>query len=367
MARGFFMRWMGLAGVVGLLAGCEPAEFEESAPLGVKAAVSPVTVAPRAKWVALIFPRESSEEMAVWEAQARLEVALGEALTEVKRPLLNDPPGRQLDLIREAAQAKPLAMVVVAEDPKAAGPVLAQVRDQGTPVVLLERDVPVEGKRLPLVAYPPPSENVDQMIQAAVEEAKYLKLPPHAPAVILANSQRDALARARVAALTAALEKAGVPLLATLPFTSTNDNHALDRPQQVLMETLAARPEIAIVLAEDDQGLNAAVLARKAMKAEDRFVIAGFAEDSKNLNLVSVREAAAVVDRNTLGIARLAVKTALRLARGETLPDRILVENKIRRASGPPNLRLMEMKYKEQMNQRAEDRRTTLLRIDQTR
>src|SRR5262249_38920124 len=88
-------------------------------------------------------------------------------------------------------------------------------------------------------------------------------------------------------------------------------------------------------LADEGFGLGAAAMARYDLKAEPKFILAGFSADRKDYDIVGTNQCIALVDLNVPALARKAVRVALDLADGRPTPERIEVPTPLAPASGP--------------------------------
>src|SRR5262249_48872059 len=338
----------GLALFALAIAGCDQSAIGP-APLPAYGTPTPTAVAPKATRVWLIMPRDEALEHGTWEKYAREEASAARALLEVKRPQSDGPPTGQADLVRGAAEGGASALIIVAEDPKSLAPALVEARAQGMPIVLLERDVPVEGKPFPLVLAPPFLESAKQSVEAALEDATSAGFPREGPAIILANNGGDTQTPERIEALQQALKEAGVRLLKVVRFGTILGQPTTTDARQAIEPVLAANPKLAMILATDDEALNGTVTlrderfsaamqkgyggeeARRAFANKGQWVVAGYASATRNFNLARFHMCSAISDRNLIGMARQALQLALRQARGETVPGRTVVETKLYR------------------------------------
>jgi ABC-type sugar transport system substrate-binding protein len=316
------------------LSGCEQAA---SGPVSAVEFDRPLdsVVAAKATQVVLVLPADDTEEYRVWEQVVRSEAGLAQTIMDVRKPHAGDTSMRQAELVREAARRGASALIVVAENAEEIAPALAEVRDRGLPVVLLDRPVEITGRPLPLVTRPPFEAPARALVLAAIEEAKAWGFPPRGPALILVNSRVDAQTEARVAALKSALDAAGVKLIDAARFGVGIPMPLVSEARETVLKSVAAEPRIAMILADDEIGIGGADTARENLGARGQFALVGFTANPKTRRLVDVRACAALVDVNLIGVARQAVQTALRLIRGESVPPRIEVAYTTQRAAGP--------------------------------
>ncbi|HEV3162777.1 MAG TPA: substrate-binding domain-containing protein [Isosphaeraceae bacterium] len=273
------------------------------------------------------MPRQTSYDLRILEQSSISEAGRQRLVLETRRPQSGDPASRQADLVREAARKGTSALIVVAEDPKTLAPALVEVRDRGVPIVLLGRPVAVPGKPITLVTLPSYRESARKIVAAAVEEAKNMGLDTAGQAVILINAQPDSDSAERVAAMEAALEEAGVALLERIKFGEGKEMALPGDAAEVVKAVATAHPRLAIILADDDNGLSGAVSGRYGLHEKGYYAVAGFATNPRSTNLVKLHMSAGVVNLNIVGEARQAVHTAQRLINGEKIPDQIMVES----------------------------------------
>ena len=213
-----------VAGCLAATSGCDGAKSVRSG-----SGVPPAPPPSEAASVALILPSRGLAEQDVWEAEARRDEARVHALIEVRKPAPGDPPGRQAELIREAAASGVSALIVVAEDAKLVAPAIAEARDRGLPVVLLDRDVPLpgDGPKPPLVGFEDVNLSAKALVAAAMSDAQAAGFPPGGPALLIHNDVGDDRAPLRIKALRSALEAEGVRVLPDLEVRSDVDDVAV--------------------------------------------------------------------------------------------------------------------------------------------
>jgi ABC-type sugar transport system substrate-binding protein len=283
----------------------------------------------------MILPGDQRPEYDVWTQVGRAAAGKSRAIFEATAPSPVDPPSRQVELVREAARKKPSCLIVVAADPEAMAPALAEVRDQGTPVVLLARPVAVEGAPLPLVTRGPYAAAAKELVAAVRKDALVVGFPPDAEALVLVDARGGKDSAKRAAALLEAAKAAEVPLARPTPLPFDGDEPLA---RKAIEETRAEGHRIGIVLADGARAIYGAMGLRMDLPREDRFVLAGFATRPKMMTIPRSSFCSAMADANVDGLATAAVEAAVRLARGETLSERIEVPLKVLRAPGPPRI-----------------------------
>ncbi|MDR3636039.1 MAG: substrate-binding domain-containing protein [Isosphaeraceae bacterium] len=233
-----------------------------------------------------------------------------------------DPPAKQAELIRNALERHVSALIVEPVDAPEVVDALRSAQAQSVPIVLLDHPVPGLGNAGPvtLVALPDFGPSARSIVASAQASAKTRKLPADGRALLLVNSRTDRRSADRVAALRSALKEAGTGLSETLQFTDTGE-----AIESSLRAKLTADPKITFVFAEEDQGLAAANHLRQELRDKRPFVTAGYFHFDSRDEPVPIEGCAAAVDGNQRGLIARAVDSAVRLANGEKVPDRIEV------------------------------------------
>lgn len=280
--------------------------------------------------IGLMLPKSGILEADVWEQVLRHEATRSGVLTEIFRTA----PGAQGEALGnlESHHLNGLVLVVDPEDATAA-PALAQLHKQGMPVVLLDRSVAIDGIVFPTVVQPSPIEDAQKLIKAAVEDATKQGLSPSGPAVVLINGPYDEKGRARIDAVKAALKQAGVEVVPDAVFRGF-----MKEASEALTETLQKHPTVSIVIADEDQGARAAGTVRDNLEEGSKgFVLAAFGQSPEVRHMANFNLFAALVERDLEKQAATALATAIKLARGESIPPgEILVPSRFSRGSGPP-------------------------------
>ncbi|MDB5353028.1 MAG: hypothetical protein JWN86_4275 [Planctomycetota bacterium] len=314
--------------------GCD-SDGRSSRPPRVAAPVETTTVV-------VILPEGGLAELDVWEREARRQEVRTKALAEIHRLAPGDPPSKQADAIKQAVASGASALIVMPEDPRAVSAAIDEARKGGIPVVLLDRAVPTtEAPPPPLVRYQDERETAKMLVAAAQEEAKKINFPPEGPAMIVVNGPSDEHSKARVKALRDELQAAGVRVLPDVVFSGDS---IYTKP--ALEAGFRASPHVAMVFAEDDQGVKAVASFRHLLdRKKRRFVMAGYTTDHFTLDYVKYNTCAALIDRNITVPMSKAFDAVLALVRGETVAGEIVVTTPFLRAQGtekegyyPPDL-----------------------------
>jgi ribose transport system substrate-binding protein len=282
-----------------------------------------------AKAMVMVFPGKPHMYEEIWERTARAEASGRKVRLDTLRPEPGDPPSKQADLIRRALADRPSALVVLAdEDPAAVAPAVEEARDQGVPVVLLERPVPVRGKPVHLVTFGPIREATRAMVKAGLETIKAGGQPADSPILVLAHEAADSYVESRLAELLAALKDAGGNVLPTMTYRGN-----VPEATQAILSALEAHPKLALVFALDDRAISGGTTVRYGHRPE--LLLAGFAVERKTMELVAANQCLGLVDINAPALARRAIEVALDLAQGKSHPERVELEVRFRLAPNP--------------------------------
>jgi ABC-type sugar transport system substrate-binding protein len=224
-------------------------------------------------------------------------------------------------MVRSALSQGLSVLMIEPQDPSALAPVLAQARDQGLPVVLLNHDVPVAGKPLTLITYASIDPAVQSMVETALKASFAFNASAEGPVRMLISRDRDAnQPPPRIVTLKRAIEAAGLKLLPDLPVGPSDDAAA------ILKNQLTAKPRPTILFGENDFTLTSVNRVTYMTEGADELpIMAGFVGESDNLANLRMPGLAAVVYLNYAGFAQKAVATAVALARGQKVPERIEV------------------------------------------
>jgi ABC-type sugar transport system substrate-binding protein len=285
------------------------------------------------KVITLLMPQPiPNDELVIWRQVAMEEGGRSAAesgmVLEVQVLGPKDPPSKQADQVREAVAKGSSALIVVVADAKAVAPALVEARGKGVPVVLLSRPVKVEGKPFPLVAVAPFEPSARELVGTALSVAKDRGLGD-APALLVVKDPPDEHTEARVAATKAALAEAKVPLRKAIRINAYPQEAA-----DLIVEELKARPDVSMILADEDQGFSGIDTALFQLGLERPPAMGAFVYDPKFITQVKMGNGAALVNRRVQAMAARAVRAAVSLIEGKPLPDLVL-QPEVVRASDP--------------------------------
>ena len=185
----------------------------------------------------------------MWEQTARTESGRARVIFSVSRPEPNDPPARQAALIREAVGRGAAALLVDPVDDPEVVAALNEVRDKGTPVVLLDPRIHDRdpARPLPRVTFVPIDEPARTLVEAALDDLRKLKLPADGHALIVVKIGAGPRATETAEGLTRALTSAGFTGVEVVPVVDNFQDAA--RP---LVERLTADPKVTTMLGVGD-------------------------------------------------------------------------------------------------------------------
>lgn len=317
-------RRAGLLLVLTLLVGCESASFLPPPPPPENDPLAP-TVA-RAKELLLILPAEDAELTRALDQASRQWAGVQKCVFRSERP---GSAEAQAEAIRSAAARGVSGLIVIADDPAAVAPAAREALGRGVAVVPLLREIPGLSGKTSAVVLAPLGGPARQVVAAALEDAGKRGFEAGAPALLLIKQPADLLSDLRVAALREAAAEAKLNVREEARFEDRSQG-----AQKVVLNTLKAEPGLAIVLADEDNGLQGVSMARGGLAPPGKFVSAGFGCFATTNYLVNSDECSAVAELRPIDLGRRAVEAALKLADGQSLPDRQALEPNLLRSKG---------------------------------
>jgi ABC-type sugar transport system substrate-binding protein len=299
--------------------------------------------------VVVFLDRRDPDEEALASGAANFQAGVDRTKLKFANLSEHDLPARQSELVREAIERSPLALVIEPAD-TADRRLLEAVRDaraKGIPVVLLNKlldglpaeepgsgsskaktgDAPSPGSPsagaaqtapLVLVTAPPFAPFAKQIVASAIRNAKNAHLTPEAGAIIVTNTITDPFAPDRIAAMRAALTAAGIKPILEVSFTKS-----FEAGSKVLMEKLKANPKIGLVFAIDTVSCDAARDANGKVADANQFIMAGFSSENHISDLTRAGDFAAIAEFVPLRVIRRGVTVAAAVSQGQTVATRI--------------------------------------------
>jgi ABC-type sugar transport system substrate-binding protein len=292
-----------------------------------------------------------SEEAEIEKSAARVQAGSEQVRLKIPPPDASSgnpgttaaTPKTQAKLIREAVARHPHALIVEPADP--ADRELAQAIQEGraakVPVILLGRPMTVEpdakvASTAILVAPAPFANSARQLVASAIRNAKNAKLNPEAGAILLINTAADLLLADRVAAIRDALKAAGITAIEEIRFARDSQTGS-----KLLIARLNAERKPVMVFSVDSQSTTASNEAVSNIVKERPFIQAGYTSEESLSRMVTVGEFAAVAEYLPTRLVRKAVSTAIAVAQGRDVPNRVEIPIVFRDSpakSGAPGL-----------------------------
>jgi ABC-type sugar transport system substrate-binding protein len=284
------------------------------------------TSEPAVKVVEMIMPSERTPDREALVQLVRVLASREKTSFRLSAPEPNEPPRRQADLIRKAAERGASVLIVDPARDAEVRKALDEVRSKGVPSVLLAPLDPESGKPFPVVGAAPYADSAGKLVDAALEDAKAAETPAERTAVVLTIRQPDADAQNCAAALEAALKKADVPHSEPLTYDGS-----VQGAKTALSERLESDPKLSIVLVGEENGLFGVWEVRDTLQGKRPIIVAGYVPANPLMNEVTYSQSAALAIRDLPRIARELFQAALRLASGDAVPDRTAVPDDVRR------------------------------------
>jgi ABC-type sugar transport system substrate-binding protein len=288
-------------------------------------------------FVALIVPRTGLVDATVWEQLARLAAPDAGALAEV----IKSEKGHQAESVRRSVQRGASALILVSPDESEPELVSAlrearestlATRHRPLPILLGLKGLDIGSDHLPVVRFESIDDSARELVAATLEDARKAGEPEHPKAVILYNGPYDFEGQARIDAVRKALTEAKVTLLPDAAFQGF-----MAEAGEALNASLEAEPDVAIVIATDDQGGRAAATVRdKLEKSQHRFVLGVIGPARELDRLAEFNIVSGLVLRDSELLARKALSEVLKWTRGGAVStEDIVVPAPFKRSTGP--------------------------------
>ena len=311
-----------------------------------------------ARSVEIILDRRDPSEIEEIKTAARTQAGIDKVKLRTSVLGERDLPGQQVDLVREAIARNALVLIVEPADPTDSrmAEVLQKAREDGIPVVLLNRPLGTPGSRAvalkatentakgsaapppranpganpivaftgakPLVLVTPPSftASAHQLVALAIRNAKNARLDPKGGAIIVINTIGDPFLHERTEAIRDALKKSGITTIEEITF-----HKPIEVGAKLLTEKLKANPKLVLVFAVDSISTGACRQAMGELITDRLFVQSAYAAESSYGDMTAAADFAAVAGFAPTRLIRRAITTAVNLAQGRNVPSRVEV------------------------------------------
>ncbi len=288
------------------------------------------TSSPEARSIELVMDRHDPEESEIVRAAARTQAGRERVRLRISALENSDLSSHQAELVRQAAERKPVAVIVEPADPS--DPRLAQVVAETsviTPVFVLYRPLdglkkegsaatkPARGRVIMIV---PPSftESAGQLVASAIRNAKNASLDPTAGAIVVVNTVSDPFVDERARAIRDQLKRAGVKEVNEIRFASRVEDCV-----RQLTERLKKDPKPTLVFGVDSPSMSGCREVSNQLVEERPFITAGYSADEQLGMTARSGDLAAVADFMPTRLVRKAIAMAAEVADGKAVPDTI--------------------------------------------
>jgi ABC-type sugar transport system substrate-binding protein len=228
-------------------------------------------------------------------------------------------PAQLAEAIQQAIERGAAALIVEPLDDPVVRGALNEAVEKGLAVLTLDQPVaPSVGPRIPCVTYASFTEPGREIVQAILDAAKQLRRD-QGRILVLHRTSFDVYDDRRLESLTGPLKAAG-KTCELIPFEGGSDV-----AQAALEKSLAVNPDVAIVLADEYEGLSTAFRVKVAWKESNHpeFFLGGYlAYDYRSANDL-LAQATAFGDRNVESYSVKVFQTIRSLMDGKPVGDRI--------------------------------------------
>ena len=232
---------------------------------------------------------------------------LGVNVTVIAPPTESDVAA-QVSQIEDQLAKGVDAIVIAPTDPDALAPVLEQAISEGVPVVFIDTKGNVEGVTFI---------GTDNLAGAALA-AQYIceNVPAGSDVALITGIITQSTGKARRDGGRAGLEACGLNVVA-----EQSGNWDRAQGQSVMENILTGNPDLKAVFASNDNMALGAVEALKAAGMLDEVIVVGFDANPDAAASILAGEMSATVAQNPYNMGALGVENALRLIKGETIPE----------------------------------------------
>jgi ABC-type sugar transport system substrate-binding protein len=285
-----------------------------------------------AKSIYYVVPRVPTAELELWGLLAQNEANGKQVIFRVAGPGSAESPALQPESVRKSVADGASALIVVPGDSPELGPALAEAEAKKVPVVLIGRSVPAPPGTKPFtyVDHEPFEVSAGRIVSTILQDLKKAGKPADGTALVLADKEVDDWSSRRVAALEAAAKAAGLRRVEVVSF----DGSKRDTAKLAVVEAVKAHPDVAVVLADETNGMRAASEARLEFKGKPAFLVGGYGGYRISAVPLTFPGESCFVEGHFEELARLAVVTALARLRGEPVDERVVQVPTFNRGSG---------------------------------
>ncbi len=277
--------------------------------LAIWALGGPAVAADKPIKVACILKTLSSQYWKIVAAGARDAAEKNNVELTLAGPPSEDDVEQQVNMIQDALTQKPDVLLLAASQPPTVIPVLEKAKSMNIPVVLIDTDVDWPSKATFIG-----TTNFTAGKQGGEYLTKHLKKGDKV--VLIDGAPGNPSCNDRIKGAAEVLEKAGYPIAANQPGYSDRD-----KALNVMQNVLQAQPDVkAVFAANDEMALGAA---RALEQSGKKVTIIGFDGIADAANAILKGDMSATVAQQPYDMGRIAVESAVKLAKGEKVEKRI--------------------------------------------
>ena len=259
--------------------------------------------------VACILKTLSSQYWKIVAAGAKDAAAKHGVELSMSGPPSEDDVEQQVNMIQDALTAKPDVLLLAPSQPPTVIPVLEKAKKMGIPVVLIDTDVewPSKATFIGTTNY-----------TAGKQGGEFLgkQLQKGDKVVLIDGAPGNPACNERIKGAAEVLEKAGFTIAANQPGYSDRD-----KALNVMQNVLQAQPDVkAVFAANDEMALGAA---RALQQANKKVTVIGFDGIADAANAILAGDMAGTVAQQPYDMGRIAVESAIKLAKKQPVEKRI--------------------------------------------
>jgi hypothetical protein len=272
----------------------------------------------------LILAKPPNPDRIYLTSALRRDAGRAKMLIRISQPAPGESssPERLAKAISLATVRGSAALIIEPIDDPAVLDQIDEAQSKGLAILLLDRPLrPRGGKSIPVLRYESFEKLGRQIVQTALDAATRADRLGHGRIVVLQNRTSDPYSAERLASLTDALKAAGQPY-EILAFQGE-----AAAATAALRPLLTAASGVALVLAEEDQGLTGSrhLLAPPGTTADPEFVLAGYGSYDLFQSDYVVLNCSGYGDRCVGQYAKSVFNTVRGLIEGKPVGDRIEV------------------------------------------
>lgn len=285
-----------------------------------------ISVAPEARSIELVLDRHDPDESEIFKSAARVQAGRERVRLRITALEIKDLSSRQAELVRQAVERRPVAVILEPADPADAR--LAKAVSEASAVVpvfvlyrpleALAKDASAATGRVIVVAPPAFAESAGRLVASAMRNAKNANLDPKAGAILAINTVGDPFLDDRVAAIRDQLKAAGVTNITEIRFATKVEDCV-----KLVSERLKKDLKPSLVFGVDSASLAGCREASNQLVDERPFITAGYTADEQTGSNAKSGDLAAVADFMPTRLVRKAIAAAAAAVDGKPIPEKL--------------------------------------------